>query len=138
MNVRVTGRKRRGTTVTEATIAVVIAAAVLTGVAQLVALASHQRRISERRAVAVREVGNLMENLMSRPWAEITTEKLADVELSDECSENLPDVRLHVEVSSEDDEAKRIGVQIDWQNAADQRGEPVRLVAWRFSEEEAE
>jgi len=135
-----TSRKRRGATVTEATIAIAIAAAVLAGVAQLVALASNQRRISERRATAVREVGNLMENLMSRPWAEITPEKLAAVELSNECSENLPDARLQVEVSSEGegDEAKRIDIQIDWRNTANQRGEPVRLVAWRFSDEEAE
>ena len=140
MNVQITGRQRRGATVTEATIAIAIAAAVLAGVAQLMALASHQRRISERRAMAVREAGNLMENLMSRPWAEVTSEKLAAIELSDECSENLPDARLQVEVSSEgdDDQVKRIDVQIDWRNTANQRGEPVRLVAWRVSDRRAE
>jgi hypothetical protein len=77
-----------------------------------------------------------MENLMSRPWAELTSEKLAAVELSDECSENLSDARLQVEVSSEgdDDDVKRIDIQIDWRNTANQRGEPVRLVAWRVSD----
>lgn len=131
-------RKRRGATMTEATIAVVIAAAVLAGVAQLVAMASHQRRVSEQRATAVREVGNLMENLMSRAWAEITPENAAAIELSNECSENLPDARLRVEVSSDGDESKRIDIRIDWRNTANQRGKPVQLTAWRFSDEEAE
>jgi len=132
--------RRRGATIVEATIAFAISIAVLAGVTQLVALTSNQWRASELRTTAVREAGNLMEDLMSRPWADITAEDLAAVEPSDWCRQTLPDARIRVELNSEgeDDEIKRIGILVDWRNAAGDRAEPVRLVAWRFHDEESE
>lgn len=128
---------RRGATVSEAIVGMVIAIAVLAAVTQLLALASHQQRIAAQRAVAVREAGNLMEDLMSRPWADVTAEKTAVIALSDSCRETLPGGRLQVSVASEDQPAaKRIGIRIDWQNPSGQRGEPVRLSAWRYPDQE--
>ncbi len=131
-------RRRGGATVPEAIVGMVIAIAVLAAVAQLLALASQQRRVAAQRAAAVREAGNLMEDLMSRPWADVTAEKLAAVALSESCQHNLPGGRLQVAVASEDEStAKRIGIRIDWQNPSGQRGEPVRLTAWRYPDQEA-
>lgn len=140
MSARRTNRKRRGTTITEATIAIGLSAVVLGGVAQLVAVTSNQQRVSERRSAAVREAGNLMEDLMSRSWTDVTPENMAAIEPSEWCRQTLPDARLRVDVNSEgeQDETKRISIQIDWQNVAGRRGEPVRLVAWRFRYEESE
>ena len=139
---RFTGPRRRqrgGATVPEAIVGMVIAIAVLAAVAQLLALASQQRRVAAQRAVAVREAGNLMEDLMSRPWADVTAEKLATVALSESCQRSLPGSRLQVAVASDDKPtaAKRIGIRIDWQNPSGQRGEPVRLTAWRYPDQEA-
>lgn len=132
-------RRRGGATVPEAIVGMVIAIAVLAAVAQLLALASQQRRVAAQRAAAVREAGNLMEDLMSRPWADVTTEKLATVALSESCRRSLPGGRLQVAVESEDKPiaAQRIGIRIDWQQPSGQRGEPVRLTAWRYVDEEA-
>ncbi len=132
--------RRRGATIGEAAIAIGLSAVVLGGVAQLVAVASNQQRISERRRAAVREVGNLMEDLMSRVWTDVTPENMSAVEPSKWCRQTLPDARLSVDVNSEseEDEGKRISIQIDWQNASGARGEPVRLVAWRYRYEEPE
>jgi len=129
--------QRGGATVPEAIVGMVIAIAVLAAVAQWLALASQQRRVAAQRAAAVREAGNLMEDVMSRPWADVTTEKLAAVTLSDACQRSLPGSRLQVAVASEDEStAKRIGIRIEWQNPSGQRGEPVRLTAWRFPDQE--
>ncbi len=130
--------RRGGATVPEAIVGMVIAVAVLAAVAQLLALASQQRRVAAERAVAVREAGNLMEDLMSRPWADVTAEKLSEVALSDSSRRSLPGGRLQVTVASEDKPvtAKRIGIRIDWQNPSGQRGEPVRLTAWRYLDRE--
>jgi len=140
MNIRRAHHKRRGATIGEATIAIGLSVVVMGGVAQLVAVTSNQQRVSERRSTAVREIGNVMEDLMSRPWTDVTEEKVAVIEPSEWCRQTLPDARLGVDVKSEgeEDEIKRVSVQIDWQNAAGDRGEPVRLVAWRYRNEEPE
>jgi Tfp pilus assembly protein PilW len=131
--------KRRGAAMFEAIAAIAIAAAVLTGVVQLLVLANRQLRISQQHALAAREAGNLMEDLMSRPWTEVTPDSASSVQLSQWCRDSLPDARLRVEVAAEGDadETRRIGIQIDWRNAANQRGQPVRLTAWRHRYEEA-
>lgn len=140
MSIRRTRHKRRGATIGEATIAIGLSVVVLGGVAQLVSVTSNQQRISEQRAAAVREVGNLMEDLMSRSWTDVTPEKMAEVEPSEWCRQTLPDATLGVDVKSEgeSDEVKRISIQIDWRNTVGDRGEPVRLVAWRYRYEEPE
>jgi Tfp pilus assembly protein PilV len=132
-------RRRRGATLQEAIIAVTITIAVITGIAQLCAVAAVQRRVAEQRTLATWEAGNLMEDLVSRPWSEMTPEKLAAAELSDACRQNLPEAKARVEATPEGDggEVVRLNVQIDWQNAAGQRVKPVRLVAWRYRDEEA-
>ena len=132
-------RKRNGATIQEAMVAILIVAAVLVGVAQLLAMAASQRRNAQQRSLAAREAGNLMEDLMTRPWSDLTPDSLAEIQLSDPCLQRLPDAELRIEVGAENDsdEVRRVDVRIDWANAADQRCDPIRLVAWRFHDEEA-
>jgi hypothetical protein len=111
---------------------------VFAGVAQLVGVVAHQRRVGQQKSVAQREAGNLMEDLMSRPWSELVPETTSNIGLSEECERCLPDAKLQVEITAEDEETKRIQIQVDWLNAAQQRGEPVSLVAWRFRNGETE
>jgi Tfp pilus assembly protein PilV len=135
---RVRRRAPAGVAVVEAIVALVIALAVLATVGQLLALAAGQRRAAAERAAAVREAGNLMEEVMARPWAQITPDNLAELSLSESCRQRLPGAQLQWETTIEDEPAgaKRISVRIDWQDRAGQRGEPVRLVAWRYPDEE--
>lgn len=134
------GRRRAsdGATVVEAIVAMTVALAVLATVGQLLGLAIGQRRAATQRAVAVREAGNLMEELMAWPWAEITPDKLEQVPLSESCRQILPGARLQLKASAEGEPAaaQRISIRIDWQDTAGQRGEPVRLAAWRYPDEE--
>ena len=133
-------RRRNGATIQEAMVAILIVAAVLVGVAQLLALAASQRRNAQQRGLATREAGNLMEDLMTRPWSDLTPDSLAQIQLSEQCHQLLLDAELRIEVRPEDDmdQIRRIDIRIDWATAADRRTAPVQLVAWRpYGEEVA-
>jgi hypothetical protein len=116
--------------------ATVLATAALAGLAQLLGTVAQERRLARQQTVALREATNLMEDLASRGWDEIRPQGLASLGLSEECRRVLPDGKLQVEVTPEDQDAKRIRVQIDWRTPAGNRVEPVRLVAWKYRNEE--
>jgi hypothetical protein len=130
---------RRGTITHEATMAIIIATAVIAGAAQVVAVISHQRRDIDRRSAAMREAGNFMEEIAVIPWDKVTEEDLAALRLSDECDWILREPRLNITVAAEPTgTGKRINVEIDWLVGQDQRALPLRLVAWRYPPGESE
>jgi hypothetical protein len=124
----------------ESLAAIVIAGVALASVVQVLTLAAAQRRVGTQRAVAAQEAGNLMEELMSRPWEELTAERVADVALSARCLRYVPEARLRIDVTEEEQTAvpRRIDIRIDWPQPAGQAGRPVRLVAWRYPHEETD
>ena len=130
-------RQRSGSLMLEAVVAIVIAVAILLGVAQWLALVAQQRRDLQQHNAAAHEAGNLMEEFASLPWGELTAEKLGAAELSPDCRQCLPDAKLHVEVTAEDDTSKRVRVAIDWPTGHGPCVEAVRLSAWRYPAEEA-
>jgi len=135
MNVTEPRRKRltRGTITQEATMAIVMATAVMVGAAQILAVISHQRRDIDRRSTAIREAGNLLEEIAARSWEDLTEEELSALALSDECNAVLREPRLKISVAPESEGAgKHISVEIDWLTGQDQRAMPLRLAAWRY------
>jgi Tfp pilus assembly protein PilE len=133
--------RRRGVTVLELSIAIILVAAVLTGIAQLLSVVSAQQRESERRSAALHEAANQMERLTILPWRELTSESVGQRELSPEAAAALPQGSLRVQVTdaaggAESLAAKRISVEVAWRNSAGREVKPVRLVAWRFAPEE--
>lgn len=132
-------RFQRGTITHEATMAIVIATAVIAGTAQILAVISHQRRDIDRRSAAIREAGNLMEEIAARPWSKVTEEELVALSLSDECRTVLREPRLRVQVTPElAGGGKHISVEIDWLTGQNQRALPLRLAAWRYPTGELE
>ena len=120
----------------ETIMAMALALALVVGVTQLLTMVAQQRRLARQHAVAVQEAGNLMEDLVSRSWAQTTAEQLASVGLSPQCSRCLPDAKLAVDVAEEDSGVKRISARIEWRRAPGRGGQPVRLVGWKFRDEE--
>lgn len=118
--------------------ALALAMVVVVGAAELLSVVVQQRRTAGQHALAVAEAGNLMEEIVSRPWPETTAEQLKSLQLSEACRRCLPDARLAVDVAEEDG-ARRIGIRIDWRRfqGESRRGRPVRLVGWKFPDEEA-
>jgi hypothetical protein len=117
-------------------VAMLIVGAVLVSITQVLAMAANQRRNSMQRSIATREIGNVMEALMTRPWEDLTPGRLANAPISELCRRHIPEARLRIDVTDEGDAGRRIDIQLDWHNATSQRGAPVRLVAWRFQNEE--
>lgn len=117
--------------------AMVILAATFVAIAQLLALVAHQRREIDRRRVATLEAANMMERVMMTPWDELTDERLSSWSLSSTAQRSLPDGRLEIAVTRDEQPsaAKRVHVQVDWRNHAGQYDRPVLLVAWKHRTE---
>ena len=111
----------------------------IAGVAQLVAINARQWIAAQQRATAVREAGNLMEEVFSRPWSDLSANTTLTLGLPDASGSVLPDARVNVAVQPEEAtaDALRIQIEIDWRNAAGQRSAPVRLCAWRYRSQES-
>jgi Tfp pilus assembly protein PilE len=120
----------------------VIAAATLLGVVLLIAVPSLRwvaagRRDAAHRQLAAQEIANVMERVMAREWKDISTDAVAGEELSGEARDRLPGSVLRVEVadSSESPRAKRVTVELRWNDTSGQRLPPARLVAWKSERE---
>jgi Tfp pilus assembly protein PilV len=135
--------RRSGITILELTIALLLVGVVLGGLAQLLAAVASQRRESERRMAAIHEAANQMERLAVLSWSDLNSENTAPWKLSEEAADVLPSGALAIEVSDVELTgegaalpARRVTVEVAWQNSAGAMVAPVRLVAWRFPQEE--
>ncbi len=128
---RPTTTPRRGAIVHEASVAVILAGAIIACVAQLLTFSAQQTRARTQRLTAVREAANLMEQLMARSWDDLTADHIAETRLSENCHSALPGSNLDV-VLTDDEGAKRVHLTITWQHASGNREAPVQLVAWKY------
>lgn len=126
--------RRRGVSLIELAAAGVLLAAILMVCARFFRATASQRRGLEARRVAMQEVGNMMERLCARPWAEITPDGARQIELSEEADNTLPGGKVEIDVAQPDDEpsAKRITVVLRWLPQPNQPARSVRLVAWKY------
>jgi hypothetical protein len=64
-------------------------------------------------------------------WNELTPERTAKFELSEDLQRQLPDARLAVHVTDEPEtEARQVQIELRWEEAARRPAPPVRLSAW--------
>ena len=124
---------RRGIGVMELVVAGALLGTLLVVCLQLLTATAAQRRVAEQRQLAVLEVGNAMERLASRPWAELKPE-MAAPQLSPSVRDRLPGAELKVEVTTPSAEpgTKRIVVSLRWQDRAGQFVSPVKIATWRW------
>ena len=100
----------------------------------LLAVAAKQRHEMRWRAVATREVANVVERAMALPWEETTDGQLAKLELPVSRRDALPDATLTFELTNVDAPrpAKRLRAAIQYRNTAGTMVDPIALVAWKF------
>ena len=124
--------RRRAFTVFEMTIAVILLAAVMGVTVQTLGWVARERRASEAREVAVREVANLMERLAARPWDRLSPDSVKGVTLSETGRRALPGAELAVAVDDKgaSDGAKRVALTLRWRDRAGEWVAPVRLTTW--------
>lgn len=122
--------------VTAATIALGI---ITVGVLQATIALDHARQATERMDYASRELDNLMERFVHRPWSAITQDTAARMEPPPEVARQLPAVQLETLVMAEVEpvDAKRITMKLRWRAQAGEMGEPLVLTTWVFPPQEA-
>ena len=128
--------KRRGFTLWETFVALLVLAALTTLCLQFFAAASDQRRQVFAQLTATQEAANLLERVEALGWNELTTASAAKLQLSAQARQTLPEGRVEMLVDgpSGTPPAKRVAASVRWRP---QPGEPereVRLVAWRYKQ----
>jgi ribose 1,5-bisphosphokinase PhnN len=105
--------------------------------AQMLGGVARQRRAADQQAMALQETANLMEQLFEMPYAELTSERAADLSLSELARHQLPGARLEIAVTPSADEpaAKEVRVALRWLDRSGQYGVPLQLTAWRHQTE---
>ena len=126
--------RRSGYSLFEIIISLGVLAVVLVVVAQSVTLVARQRRVTQRRQLALQAAENSMERLFTLPWVELSTEKLMGEALPREFTSGLPGAALKIDVDEEagPPSAKRLQVEVSWTDTGRMVGRPVRLTAWRY------
>ena len=131
-------RPRRGLTILEVSISLIVLSFAVGGLLQILSLAAAQRRTSEVRRLALLEVANQAEQIALVPWEELTAEKLAARQPSEALRETVPSAKLAVTISDEPGppSAKRVLLSIQWTTPAGDVGvKPVELAIWRHQPE---
>jgi type II secretory pathway component PulJ len=126
--------KRRGFTLWEAFLALLMLTALTTLCLQFFTATCDQRRQVFAHLTATQEAANLLERVEALEWNDLTTPNAAKLQLSAQARKTLPDPRAEMLVGepSGAPPAKRVTVAVRWRP---QPGEPereVRLVAWRY------
>ena len=95
-----------------------------------------ERKVWDRRQWAAQEAANLMEQITSRPFGDVTAETTKKLVLSPEARRLLPEVELKVEIGENDQAggagSKRVALQLRWHNRSGEWDAPVRLVSWIY------
>ena len=95
-----------------------------------------ERKVWDRRQWAAQEAANLMEQITSRPYGDVTAESASKLALSPEARRLLPDAERKVEIGENDQAggagSKRVALQLRWHNRSGEWDAPVRLVSWIY------
>lgn len=126
--------KTRGTTLFEATMALAIIGLSLTALVQLLVPVQHQRRMIERRSLALLEAANVLENLMNAPLAELAPERIRELRLSEAAAAQIRGGSLVVEVAepSGTPAARRLRVTVQCDGPDGAPETLGQLTAWRY------
>jgi hypothetical protein len=124
---------RRGLTVIEVTMALLVLSFAVGGLLQILSLAASQRRATEIRRLAVEEVANQAEAIALVPWEELTAEKLAARRPAAGLIAAAPSATLNISTSDEavPPAAKRIHISAAWTTPAGEPAQSVQLTLWR-------
>jgi hypothetical protein len=101
---------------------------------QMLRVMGDRQRAAERRAAALQTVQALAENLGNMPWDELSAAAAEKIAIPESMSRHLPGAKLNVTVNDESDPivAKRVKLELHWNNPRGQSPAPVRLTTWVF------
>ena len=122
------GHRRRGLTLLEIVVAMILLGAILMTVSQLAIGVRRFRLETNQRRLAAQEASNVMEQIQSMQ----RNVPVAQVHLSDEVQQVLANAKLNVQLAAAaTGETQRVKVTISWTTESGQPAAPYTLVAWR-------
>ena len=122
--------RRRGFTLLELVTALVLIGVLMATVVPLMAWTGAIRISNDHRELAVQETANLLERLTTQDWDRITQASADQLQLSEQVISSLPAASLTVEVvpAEIDLPAKRVTVELNWNNREGDSVTPARLM----------
>ncbi len=128
-------KDRRGITLSELAVALVVLLAAMAAMVQLMAATAGQRRLVEQRRIALEEIANQAERVAMLPWEQTSPEALTTWEPSAELTAAIDRAVCTAEVTEETEapRARRIRLVVTWPNAAGQPVEPASVTLWKFA-----
>lgn len=127
-----------GFTLPEIVIALSIAIVSLSAITQMLLLVAGQHRAASDRHLASMEVENVMEDVMSRAWQEITSSHPVPIQISAAFRQTHPEAQAHVSVVPDEQLADMVcvTVRIEWSSDSRRIPRAMELTAWRYRNEE--
>lgn len=129
---------RRGITIFEVAVSVVVLGAVVTTAAQLVQWSIALHQVALRKRCALEAATTVLDRMSTRPWSAIAAGSTKEVALPAEVKEFLIDPRVTVGVTEDKESSagpvrgKKISVEISWAERAGTRTQHVQLTTWVF------
>jgi len=122
--------RKAGVSLVELIVAMVLLGTVVTIVVPALGWMGVQNRLALQRDEAVQGLHNLMDELTSRPYSELTMEAIEKVELPPQLIKQLPGAKLQTEIQETEPGVKRIHLQLSWNQRNGNPLAPIRLTAW--------
>jgi len=118
----------------EVIVAGVLVAAVMSICLRMLHATAAAHRAAERRQTAVWEAANVMERLGALSWDELTEQRAAEMQLSQEVRRQLPGGELQIELADTpaEPQARLVVVLVRWQDRSGRFVRPVQLAAFRY------
>ena len=128
------GKARRGVAILEAMVAGMLLAVLITLTLRMFAAAAVERRVVEKRTIALEQVAGAIERTSALAWDEITLERLAKIRLAPSIEQILPGAALAwtLEPADSNPSAKHLRAELSWQNPTGAPAAPVRLNYWVY------
>lgn len=134
MTARSNRSPRRGSLLLEVAMAAALLMIAMALTVKVLGFVALERRASERRQLAIVEVGNLMERITAYPFEEVTPQLAARMTLSPAARQTLADSELAIEVANSEAgagrSARRIAIRLRWRGPGGDWVAPVRLTSW--------
>ena len=126
--------RRRGISLIEMIVSTVLLSAVLVAAVPMIGWSFQQRHLAQKRQLANQEVANIMETIATTPWAQVTSETLGQVKLSEAAQNELNNAKLEINLkqSESDIVSKQIILKLSWSDKMNRPIAPITLTTWMY------
>lgn len=131
------GGRRRGFTLLELSVAAAMLCALVLIAVQMFRAVTTQQQAAERRALALETVQAVAEQIGNMRWDELTLGSVESISAPASATAHLPGAKLAIGLEEENEPvaAKRITIELTWNNSPGRSARPVRLTSWVFDDE---